>query len=144
MGGIQRIVLTGCGTACVALGLVGVFLPVLPTTPFLLLAAVCYARSSRRFYDWLLANRWCGAYIRNYREGRGITIRHKAFTLALLWLTIGYTTGRVVTLGWVRLLLLAVAVGVTVHVVRIRTFRPQGLDRRGGGGDGMPKKEVSA
>ena len=97
----------------------------LPTTPFLLLAAVCYARSSKRFYDWLMANRWCGAYIRNYREGRGITLRQKALTISLLWLTIGYTVWFVLSLWWVKLILLGVAGGVTFHLIRMKTLKPE-------------------
>ena len=85
-----RTLLLVSGTLCVVLGVLGMFLPVLPTTPFLLLAAICYARSSKRFYNWLMTNRWCGAYIRNYREGRGIPLKQKVLTILLLWLTIGY------------------------------------------------------
>lgn len=121
---VTRVLLVGCGSACVGLGVAGMFLPVLPTTPFLLLAAGCYARSSRRFYEWLTTNRWCGAYIRNYREGRGVARRHKAVALLLLWVTIGYSAGFAVSLWWVRLLLLAIAAAVTVHLLTIRTFRP--------------------
>jgi uncharacterized membrane protein YbaN (DUF454 family) len=100
------------------------FLPILPTTPFLLLAAVCYARSSKRFYDGLLTNRWCGEYIRNYREGRGIPRQQKAVTITLLWLTIGATAGLAVSLWWMRLFLIGIAVGVTIHLLRIKTFTP--------------------
>lgn len=117
------MVLIGIGTLCVALGAIGVVLPVLPTTPFLLLAAACYARSSERFYVWLMTNRWCGAYIRNYREGRGIPLRQKVLTLALLWTTIGASACFAVSNGWVRLLLLAIAAGVTLHLLHIPTFR---------------------
>ena len=115
--------LTGAGTLCVALGVVGIVLPILPTTPFLLLAAACYARSSQRFYHWLMANRWCGAYIRNYREGRGIPLQQKILTLVLLWATISATAVFSASLWWVRLLLLAIATGVTLHLLRIPTFK---------------------
>jgi len=122
--GLTRRLLILIGTLCVALGIVGVFLPVLPTTPFLLLAAVCYARSSERFYHWLMTNRWCGEYVRNYREGKGIPLKQKVLTLFFLWLTIVYTAGFVVTQWWVRTILLAIAVGVTIHLIRIKTFKP--------------------
>ncbi len=125
-----RWLLIVSGTLSVVLGIIGMFLPLLPTTPFLLLAAVCYARSSPRFYDWLMNNRWCGAYIRNYREGRGTTLKHKVLTIVLLWLTIGYTACFVVLQWWVRLILFGIAVGVTVHVVRLRTFKPEARNRR--------------
>ena len=116
-----------CGTFCMALGVLGIFVPVLPTTPFLLLAAICYARSSERFYHWLLNNRWFGAYIKNYREGRGIPLREKTLALIALWLTIGFTTLTVVSVWWGQLILLGVAVGVTIHLVKTKTFkRPAG------------------
>ncbi len=116
--------LIGAGTLCVALGVVGMFVPLLPTTPFLLLAAACYARSSQRFYRWLMTNRWCGAYIRNYRAGRGLPLRQKIMVLALLWTTIGATALCVVSLWWVRLLLMLIAVGVTLHLLWIKTYKP--------------------
>jgi hypothetical protein len=133
MSRITRILLVACGTLAVALGVLGAFLPVLPTTPFLLLAAVCYAHGSERCHHWLLHNRWCGRYIRDYREGRGIPLRQKVVTIALLWLTIGLAAWRVVPAWWGRLLLLGIAVGVTVHLVRMKTAS---RDRRAGDGSG--------
>ena len=73
------------------LGVLGIFLPLLPTTVFLLLAAACYARSSERFYLKLVNSPWLGGYIRNQREGRGMRRRDKIVTLALLWIGIGAT-----------------------------------------------------
>jgi hypothetical protein len=119
-----KIVLIACGTISVALGVLGVFLPLLPTTPFLLLAAACFARSSEKLYDRLLGNRWFGHYIRDYRDGKGIPPRRVAVAIALLWLTIGYTAFVAVSLWWVRLLLLAIAGAVTVHLVRSLRDRP--------------------
>ena len=118
-----KILLIACGTLCVALGVLGMLVPVLPTTPFLLLAVICYARSSERFYHWLLNNRWFGEYIKNYREGRGIPLREKTLTLIALWLTIGSTILLVVSAWWGQLILLGVAVGVTIHLVRIKTLK---------------------
>ncbi|OPZ25849.1 MAG: Inner membrane protein YbaN [Lentisphaerae bacterium ADurb.BinA184] len=129
---VRRALLVGIGTAAVGLGVIGIFLPVLPTTPFLLLAAACYARGSRRFYVWLMTNRWCGESIRNYREGRGVPLRQKVLTLALLWITIGATACLAVSLWWVRLLLLAVAVGVTIHLLMLKTLKPDATCRGAG------------
>ena len=122
---VIRALLVICGTVCVGLGVFGIFIPVLPTTPFLLLAAACYARGSERFYRWLMNNRWCGDYIRNYREGKGISLRHKICAIALLWLTIGYTAVWVVRPLWLRILLCGIAAGVTVHLAMIRTRGPE-------------------
>jgi len=106
-----------------ALGFLGIFVPVLPTTPFILLAAICYARSSERFYHWIMNNRWFGKYIKNYREGRGIPLREKIFMLIALWFTIGFTILFVVSTWWGQLFLLGVAMGVTIHLVRIKTYK---------------------
>ena len=87
MHSLIKIILISVGSLSVLLGILGIFLPLLPTTPFLLLAALCYSRSSERFYQWLVTNRWFGEYIRNYREGRGITSnRHSAANLGINYL----------------------------------------------------------
>ena len=130
MKGLTRTLLVLCGTLCVALAVVGMFLPVLPTTPLLLLAAVCYARSSRRFYHWLTTNRWFGEYVRNYREGRGIPLKQKALIILLLWLTIGYAACFVVSLWWLKLILFGIAVAVTIHVAGIKTLKPAAQNPR--------------
>ena len=127
--GIIRRVLIAAGTLFLILGIVGVFLPVLPTTPFLLLAAACYARGSSRFYSWLMNNRLFGTYIRNYREGRGLPPRVKAILIALLWVTIGYSAAFAVHVLWARVVLILIAVAVTTHILFIRTLRHQDLDR---------------
>lgn len=121
---LTRNLLIVGGTISVVLALVGIVVPLLPTTPFLLLAAACYARSSDRFHRWLLSNRLFGSYIRNYREGRGMPAREKAVTLVLLWLTILVTAILFLEVWWGRLILLAVAAVVTSHILRIKTARP--------------------
>lgn len=125
MGKFTRALLISGGIACVILALVGMALPVLPTTPFLLLAAFLFARSSPRFYGWLIRNRWSGEYIRNYREGRGVKLWHKVITLALLWVTIGYSAGFAVPYIWLKLVLIGIAVGVTIHILRMKTYIPE-------------------
>jgi uncharacterized membrane protein YbaN (DUF454 family) len=116
---LKRYSLIALGTICLAIGIVGIFTPILPTTPFLLLAAFCYLRSSQRFYRWLMNNRVFGSYIRSYTEGRGIPIKVKLFTIALLWVTIGISIWLVA--NWiVTAVLLVVAVGVSLHIAFIR------------------------
>jgi uncharacterized membrane protein YbaN (DUF454 family) len=119
-----RALLIALGTMCVALGVLGIFLPLLPTTVFLLMAAACYARSSERFYQKLITNRFLGSYIRNHREGRGMRRRDKIVTVALLWIGIGATMIWTVDALWLHLLLLSIAVGVTIHVVKLPSYRP--------------------
>jgi len=109
------------GTFFVILGFLGIFLPILPTTPFLLLAAACYFRSSDRFYRWLINNRILGAYIRNYLEGRGMSRKSKVITLALLWITIGITIIFGIQNIIIRIILVTIALGVTIHISRLKT-----------------------
>ena len=110
------------GIIAVGLGLIGVFVPLLPTTPFLLLAAACFVRSSGRLYAWLIHHKWFGDYIRHYREHRAITLRAKIGVLVLLWGVIGYTALGVMTAWWVRALLGIIAIGVTTHILRLKTL----------------------
>lgn len=118
----RRIILTGIGTLALGLGVLGIFLPLLPTTPFLLLAAGCYARSSPRFYHWLIHHHWLGEYVRNYRENRAIKLKAKVSAIIVLWLAIGLSI-MVVDILWVRLLLGVIAAGVTLHLLSLRTIR---------------------
>ncbi len=121
---VRKAILIFVGTVCVGLGLLGMFLPLLPTTVFLLMAAYCYSKSSDRFYNWLLTNRYCGSYISNYRSGRGISLRQKVSTITILWASIGLSIWLMDGKLWVSLLLAAVAVGVSIHILWLKTYRP--------------------
>ena len=134
---VRRWLLIAAGVLSLGLGILGIFLPLLPTTPFLLLAAGCFMRSSERLYQWLITHRWFGAYIRHYREHGAITRRAKIGTLALLWGTIGYTALGVLSSLPLRVLLLLVAVGVTAHVLHMKTLTEEMLagDCEGDGED---------
>ena len=122
-GRLVRGLLISAGTLFVGLGVLGIFLPLLPTTPFLLLAAACYARSSKRFYNWLLNNRWFGSYIKNYREKKGIPFRVKIATISLLWITITLSAVFATNNLLVRIVLVVIAIGVTTHILSIRTIK---------------------
>ena len=119
---LKRQLLIAAGTLSLAVGIIGIAVPVLPTTPFLLLAAGCYLRSSPRFYNWLMTNRLFGAYIRNYIEGRGIPVKVKLFIIILLWAAIGVSIWLTANLT-VTLILLIIATGVTLHIIFIRVKR---------------------
>lgn len=120
----KTLYITG-GFICVILAFIGIFVPLMPTTAFLLLAAFLFSRSSKRALHWLEYNHLFGKYIRDYRAGRGIPTPHKIFTLALLWITIGLTILYATENHWVKTLLLAVAVGVTIHLIRLKTYQPE-------------------
>ena len=124
MNRLFRWLLIAAGTISVVLGVLGILLPVLPTTPFLLLAAYCYARSSERFYRWLLPNRFLGEYIRNFRDGRGMLFRQKVITLVLLWLAIGSAVVFVLAADWARLVIVGIALCVTIYLVRLKAQDP--------------------
>jgi len=118
-----RGILITAGTLFVGLGVLGIFLPLLPTTPFLLLAAACYAKSSKRFYSWLLSNKWFGNYIKNYREKKGVPLKVKLSSISLLWITILFSVVFVVDILLFRIILILIAAGVTIHILYIRTLR---------------------
>ncbi|WUR12394.1 YbaN family protein [[Empedobacter] haloabium] len=105
------------GCIAVVLAVFGVFLPLLPTTPFLLLASACFVRGSPRLHNWLRTNRVFGAYLRDYEDGRGIPLRGKIVVLVLMWASLGWSMTRVPHVALV-LLLAAIGTGVTVYLVR--------------------------
>ena len=116
---LMRAVLIVCGTIFVGLGILGIFLPLMPTTVFLLLAAACYARSSERFHRRLVEHPWLGPYI---RQRHGMSGRQKAITLTVLWLSLTATMIWSARSPWLRVLLIAIGAGVTLHVVRLPPF----------------------
>jgi uncharacterized membrane protein YbaN (DUF454 family) len=100
---------------------IGIFLPVLPTTPFLLLAAACFARSSPRFYAWLVGHPRLGPWIRDYLDGQGIPLKGKVYTLVLMWLSILFACW-LVNIPLARIAMLSSAVLVTIYILRQKTL----------------------
>lgn len=118
------------GTIFIVLGAIGIVLPILPTTPFLLAAAACYYKSSSRMHRWLLNNKWFGDYIRNYTEGKGLSKKTKITALTVLWATIGFSTifmlDRLLPAMLVlpmQIIMIVVAIAVSTHILRLPTFR---------------------
>lgn len=109
------------GTIALLLGVLGIFLPLLPTTPFLLLASACYLRGSRRMHQWLMDQRHLGPYLRSYQEGRGIPLRAKITALAVMWSSLAFSIW-FVPLPWVRPLLLLPGIFVTIYLLRMPTL----------------------
>jgi uncharacterized membrane protein YbaN (DUF454 family) len=120
-----RWMLIAAGMICVGLGALGIVLPGLPTTPFLLLAAYCFARSSEHFHSWLLNHRWFGSYVRNFEEGRGMTRPAKASTLLVMWLSFGITIAFFVPVVWGQVSMLLLAVAVSTYILRLPTPPPE-------------------
>lgn len=125
------------GMICLFLGAIGIVLPILPTTPFLLASAACFCKSSSRMYNWLLSNKWFGEYIRNYKEGRGLPMKTKITALTVLWITIGFSTIflliRLLPPQLVlpmQLIMVVVAIGVSIHILRLPTFKKRVLEEQ--------------
>ncbi|MEX6502101.1 YbaN family protein [Pseudomonas zhanjiangensis] len=117
-----RFALLAIGWLSVALGVIGIFLPVLPTTPFLLLAAACFVRSSRRFYLWLVLHPRLGPWIRDYLEGQGLPRKAKVYALGLMWSSIALSC-YLVPLPWARAFMLTSAVLVSLYILKQKTRR---------------------
>lgn len=120
---LQRGFYLLAGSISLGLGILGIPLPLLPTTPFLLLSAWLFARSSSRFYWWLMNHRYFGETIRNYREKGGVRSGVKAGAISLLWTTIAISAIFAVQLWWVRGILLLIAIGVTWHIASLKTLK---------------------
>jgi uncharacterized protein len=139
-----RWMLITAGMICVGLGAIGVILPGLPTTPFLLLAAYCFARSSEHFHGWLVNHRWLGSYVRNFEEGRGMTRPAKATTVLIIWLSFGVTIVFFVPVVWGQVGMVLMAVTVSVYIMRLPTPGPDPLRSEAdpeAGPEGDPKAD---
>ena len=111
------------GSICLALGVIGIFLPLLPTTPFLLLAAALYLRSSEKLYQWLIQQKHLGSYIRNFREYRAIPLRAKIISVSMVWITLIYCTITISEQIWVKSLFIILAIGITWHILSYKTLK---------------------
>jgi len=120
---LMRYFLIGMGSVSVFLGVLGIFLPLLPTTPFLLLACALYAKGSKRFHAWLLNHKVLGKYIRDYTERGGLPVRTKIFTLLLLLTTIGLSFVLVADNLTVRIILLIAATAMSLHILTLKTLK---------------------
>jgi uncharacterized membrane protein YbaN (DUF454 family) len=125
----QNVELTGfkkyfyliSGVLLVAIGIIGIFLPVLPTTIFLILASACFVKGSPRANEWLRNHKILGIYLKNYQDKSGLTIKAKVFNIALLWIMILSSAYFFTEELFIRLLLLAIAIGVTIHLLMVKT-----------------------
>lgn len=121
---MKRIVFIAIGSISLGLGILGVFLPVLPTTPFLLLSAWLYARSSARLYHWLLNHKYFGAYIKDFIEDKAISLPAKIISLLMMWATIICTIfiavrGKLI----LQILLAIIAFAVSGYILSFKTKR---------------------
>ncbi|WP_291259296.1 YbaN family protein [Fusobacterium sp.] len=110
------------GIISLGLGCLGIFLPLLPTTPFLLLSAYCFSKSSEKFHAYLLENRIFGQYIRDYQEKKGITLKNKIFAILLLVVSITFSLTRISS-SHLKIFLIAVLIGVSYHILKLKTLK---------------------
>ena len=113
------------GLTAVMLGLVGVFLPLLPTTPFLLLAAALFFRSSPKHYEWLLNHPTLGPYIRNFREHKAIPLRTKIISVTMVWATLLYCAFGMGYPAFVSIILLLLAAIISRHILSYKTMKKE-------------------
>lgn len=120
----MKIFLAIVGLLSLGLGVAGVFLPVVPTTPLLLLSAWCFVHSSPRLYEWLMNHPRLGVYIKNFREYRAIPLRVKVVSVGMVWLTIGYCIVAVVDKWWwAQVLMALMATAITWHILSYKTLK---------------------
>lgn len=120
---MKKNLLLASGHILLMLGIIGIFIPVLPTTPFLLITAACYLRGSERMYGWLVNHKVFGVFIRQYFEYKAVTKKTKIVALVFLWTGILISAIFFIDLLWVRALVLLIAVGVSVHILMLRTLK---------------------
>jgi len=118
---MKKYVYVFCGTISLCLGIIGIILPVLPTTPFLLLTAWLYFRSSPKLYQKLMDNKYFGPYIKRFREDKAILLHAKIVSISLLWITISYSAICIVDELWLKILLFAIAIAVSIHILSFKT-----------------------
>jgi len=121
MGPVKRILYIVLGSFFLALGTIGIFVPLLPTTPFWLLTCWFYIRSSEKLYNRVMANKYFGSYIRSYMEDKAIPLRAKILSLTIMWTSILCTSLFLVELLWVKILLLFICIGVSWHILSFPT-----------------------
>ena len=119
----MKYLLIALGSICLALGVIGIFLPLLPTTPFLLLSAALYVRSSDELYQWLIHQKYLGTYIRNFREHKAIPLRAKIISVTMVWMTLTYCAIMVSEEIWIKIIFLILAIGITWHILSYKTMK---------------------
>lgn len=116
------------GHIMLLLGILGIIIPLMPTTVFLLMASFCYAKSSPKLDDWIHTNKYFGKHLRNYKDKKGTTISVKLFSISCLWFSILlsiYTLRNYSNFLWISILLLIIAIAVTIHLITIKTYKPE-------------------
>ena len=104
------------GIVSLVTGIIGAFVPLLPTVPLVLLAAYCFARSSERLHQWLLQHRYFGPIVENFQAGKGVPRKVKYRAIAIIWLSMGVSCW-IVGNFWLIVMLIAIGVGVSIYLL---------------------------
>jgi len=121
LAGFYRYFYLVSGILLVAIGVIGIFLPILPTTIFLILASACFVKGSPKANEWLRNHKILGQYLKNYQDKTGLSIKSKIINIVLLWSMILISAFLFVEELYIRLILIGIAVGVTVHLLMVKT-----------------------
>ena len=120
-GKILRILLILFGFLCLSIGIAGIFLPIVPTTPLVLLAGACFLRSSEKLYSWIIKNKTFGKYIQGYLQTGRVPAQSKPISIILVWVFIGVST-IFAEPPWIKIVLIVIACGVSIHLVLLKTI----------------------
>lgn len=125
---MKNWLLIAAGFTSLSAGVIGIFVPVLPTTPFFLLAAGCFMKSSDKLYRWLTSHKKFGPYIDNYMKHGAVSKRSKVVSILILWTVMLSTIVFGITHLWLKALLVCIAAGVTIHLVLLKTLTPEMME----------------
>lgn len=116
---VKKYVLITLGTITLSLGVIGIFLPIIPTTPFLLITSYCYLRSSKSLHTWLLKHPILGRYIKDYLEHRTVSRKIKVVALGTLWPSLVFTIFQIPLVS-IKILLAIIGTMVSLHIIKLR------------------------
>lgn len=117
-----KALLISIGTLSIILGVIGIVIPLLPTTPLILLGAACYIKSSEKLYQKLIKNKWLGGYIKDFREKNGISRKNKIISITMMWLSICCTLLFIDVSFLIRSMLIIIAVTVSAYILSFDTL----------------------
>lgn len=129
MNQLKRILLMILGISSLGLGMLGIVLPVLPTTPFLLLAAYCFLRSSNTLYTWLTTHKVLGKYIIHYLKYKAIKKEAKIMALIMIWTSIPFCIIFLIETWILKVVLFFIALAVSIYILRLSTYREDHIDK---------------
>lgn len=136
---LKNMILIAIGSISLVLGVIGIFFPVLPTTPFLLLAGACYIRSSKRLYHWLIHHRVLGEYVRNYIEHRAVKKHAKIMAIVMIWTSIPFCIFFLIDPIPIKVMLFLISSMVTIYLLLLKTYTPKMDETKETGQDILPE-----